>query len=73
MNMSMTDPGDRLLRRSEVEARTGLSTSTIYRLMRAHEFPLPLKISSNAVRWWASEIDAWLAGLPRATGDHPAA
>ena len=25
----------------------------------------------RAVRWYASEIDAWLASRPRATGDHP--
>ena len=66
----MTDPNDRLLRRSEVEAWTGLSTTTIYRMMRANKFPLPLKISAKAVRWWASEIEAWLAGRPRATGEH---
>ena len=67
----MADPHDRLLRRADVEDWTGLSTTTIYRLMRAGKFPLPLKIGDKAVRWWASEIEAWLAGLPRATGEHP--
>ena len=66
----MTDPHDRLLRRAEVEAWTGLSTTTIYRLMRAGKFPRPLKISAKAVRWWASEIAAWLDSLPRSTGEH---
>ena len=66
----MTDSSDRLLRRAEVQARTGLSTTTIYRLMRADKFPLPLKISPKAVRWWASEIEAWQESLPRATGEH---
>ena len=66
---SMTDPTDRLLRRAEVEDRTGLSTSTIYRMMREGNFPVPLKISPKAVRWPASEIEAWLVSLPRATGD----
>ena len=66
----MTEITDRLLRRTDVEARTGLSATTIYRMMREGKFPLPLKISPKAVRWPASEIDAWLAGLPRATGEH---
>ena len=65
----MTDPTDRLLRRAEVEARTGLSTTTIYRMMREGQFPVPVKISKKAVRWPASEIEAWLASLPRATGE----
>ena len=65
----MTEITDRLLRRAEVEARTGLSTTTIYRMMREGNFPVPLKISPKAVRWPASEIEAWLASLPRATGD----
>ena len=62
---------DRLLRREDVEARTALSRSAIYRLMRCGEFPLPLKIGPRAVRWSASEIEAWLAGRPRAVGDGP--
>ncbi len=65
----MTDPTDRLLRRAQVEIRTGLSTTTIYRLMRTGKFPRPIKVSKKAVRWPASEIERWLASLPRATGD----
>ena len=65
----MIDPHDRLLRRAEVEARSGLSTTTIYRMMRTGKFPLPIKISTKAVRWPASEIERWLASLPRATGE----
>ena len=64
----MTDTIDRLIRRSEVEERTGLCTSSIYRLMRAGEFPEPVKISAKAVRWHYAEIENWMASLPRATG-----
>ena len=60
---------DRLLTRAEVERRVGLKRSAIYRAMRANEFPLPLKIGPRAVRWPLSEIEAWLAGRPRATGE----
>ena len=60
---------DRLLRREEVEARTGLARSSIYRLMRLKRFPEPLRIGDRAVRWPASEIESWLDSRPRATGE----
>ncbi len=62
---------DRLLRLSEVQIRTGLARTTIYRKMRDGSFPEPLKIGARAVRWPESEIAAWLAARPRATGDRP--
>ena len=64
---------DRLLRREEVESRVGLKRSSIYREMRAGRFPLPIKVGPRAVRWPASEIEAWLADRPRATGEARAA
>ena len=67
----MTD--DRLLTRREVEARTGLRTSQLYSLMRAGSFPLPLKVSVQSVRWHQSEVEAWIASRPRATGRQAAA
>ena len=60
---------DRMLRREEVEARCGIARTTIYRLMRAGQFPEPLQVGPRAVRWPASEIEAWLASRPRATGE----
>ena len=60
---------DRLLRREEVEQRTGLSTSALYRLMRAGEFPTPIRIGPRAVRWPKAELDEFLAQCPRATGE----
>ncbi len=68
--MSMLDESaDRLLRLSQVQIRTALGRSTIYRLMSEGDFPLPLKIGSRAVRWRESEIEGWLASRPRAMGD----
>ena len=60
---------DHLLRRDEVEAQTGLSRSAIYRLMRAGQFPEPIKVGPRAVRWPQSEISQFLASRPRATGE----
>ena len=63
---------DEMLRRSEVERMTGLSCSSIYRMMRAKKFPKPLKLSPGprgGVRWRKSEIVAYLEDLPRAAGE----
>ncbi|MCY4085557.1 MAG: AlpA family phage regulatory protein [Actinomycetia bacterium] len=59
---------DQLLDRRQVEARSGLSRSSLYRLMRLGMFPEPIRVGVRAVRWPASEIEAWLASRPRATG-----
>ena len=58
--------GDRLLRRQQVEEITGLSRSSIYRLMKSGEFPLPVRVGATAVRWRASDITAWLESRPTA-------
>lgn len=62
---------DRFLRRPEVEAMTGLSRSSIYRLMSSGEFVRPYKIGKAAVRWRYIEVKAWLAGRPPAIGGWP--
>ncbi len=60
---------DTLLTRIQVSARTGLARSSIYRLMRDGGFPAPLRVGPSSVRWPASEIEAWIASLPRSHGD----
>ena len=65
---------DRLLTRTEVQTRCGIARTTIYRLMRAGQFPEPVRIGPRAVRWPECELEAWLAARPRATGEtQPAA
>nr|VFJ67597.1 MAG: transcriptional regulator, AlpA family [Candidatus Kentron sp. DK] len=58
-----------ILRRRQVEARTGLSRSTIYARLKSNPrrpndydptFPLPVSLGPKAVGWIESEIDAWL-------------
>ena len=51
---------DKLLRRPEVEARTGLSRSTIYFWMSRGDFPQPVKLGTRLVAWRESDIAAWL-------------
>ena len=51
----------RILRRKQVETRTGLSRSTIYARMAENSFPRPVNLGGGrAVGWLESEIDAWL-------------
>jgi len=50
-----------ILRRREVEARTGLGCSTIYDGIKAGTFPAPIQLGPKSVGWIQSEIDAWLA------------
>ena len=52
---------DRLLTCKEITAETGLSRSTIYRLVRNGSFPEPIRIGPRGKRWLESEIRAWLA------------
>jgi prophage regulatory protein len=44
-----------------VEARTGLSRSTIYLRIAAGSFPKPISLGARAVRWLESEVEGWLA------------
>ncbi len=50
-----------ILRRPQVEARTGLSRSTIYAKISASAFPKSVKLGKRAVGWIESEINGWLA------------
>ena len=47
----------KLLTRQQIEEITGLTRSTIYRLMRSGQFPEPIRIGPRAVRWPQSEIE----------------
>lgn len=62
------EPPDRFLTRAEVEARTGLSRSAIYRAMRAGRMPLPYRVGLSAVRWSSHEIEEWATSRPRSHG-----
>ena len=56
----MNEPLDRLLRRDAVQAATGLSKATIYRLIASGDFPAPIKIGLRAVAWPLSSILSWI-------------
>lgn len=52
-----------ILRRPEVESRTGLSRSTIYAGMTKGTFPQAVKLGPRAVGWREADIVGWLDGL----------
>lgn len=52
---------DRLLRLDEVKRYTGLSTSSIYRLLSAKCFPIQIPLGARSVAWVESEVLEWMA------------
>ena len=50
----------KILRRPQVEDRTGLPRSTIYAKISAKEFPTAVHLGRRAVGWVESEIDDWV-------------
>lgn len=56
---------DPLLRRPDVLDVTGLTQSTLYRLIKAELFPQPVQITDATVGWRQSEIVQWIDERPR--------
>lgn len=54
-----------VLRKPEVEQRTGLSSSSIDRLEAAGNFPKRISLSPKAVGWFSNEVDEWIKSRPR--------
>ena len=52
---------NRLLRFKKVNARTGLSRSTLWREELRGKFPGRRQLTSGAVGWLESDIDHWVA------------
>lgn len=64
----MAQPILSILRRKQVEVRTGLSRSTIYARIAEGSFPKPIDLGGGrAVGWIETEIDAWLQSRIKAS------
>ena len=57
---------EHLLSIGEVTGRVGLARATVYRRMATGQFPAPLALGPQTVRWRESDIEAWIAALPSA-------
>jgi prophage regulatory protein len=53
-----------ILRRPQVQERTGLSRSSIYKLMKEGRFPRAVALSTRSIGWHSSHIDQWLEQRP---------
>jgi len=49
-----------ILRRKQVQIRTGLARSTIYQYMKDGVFPKPIRLGPRAVGWIEGEVSAWI-------------
>ena len=58
-----------ILRRPQVEQRTGLSRSTLYQYIKDGDFPKPVRLGLRAVGWLESDISDWIAA--RVKGPRP--
>lgn len=56
-----------LLRRPEVEKRTGFSRSTIYAIVSDGTFPAPVRIGKRAVAWRESDVSDWIQSRVKAS------
>ena len=60
-------PGRRLVSAKQVMARMGWSRTTLWRRVRAGEFPAPVKTGLKSVDWFEDEVDEVQENLPRVT------
>lgn len=51
-----------LLKIKEVQRRSGLCRSSIYKMMKRGEFPQNIQLSLRCVAWLESEVDGWVQG-----------
>ena len=49
-----------ILRRHQVQQRTGLSRSTLYQYIKDGEFPASVQLGPRAVGWLESDICDWI-------------
>ena len=63
--MNTNQPISLLLTIDDVLRMTGYrSRSSIYRLMKRSQIPLPIMVGGGRVRWRSGDIEHWLKSLP---------
>ena len=50
-----------ILRRPQVQQRTGLSRSTLYQYIKDGEFPKSIALGPRAVGWLESDVSDWIS------------
>lgn len=61
MDTKKTSPGvRRLIRIREVLQLCGLSRAALYRKIKLHSFPAPVKLSARSVAWLQDDVMQWI-------------
>ena len=60
-----------IIRKPEVEKRTGLSPSHTWRLEQRGDFPARVKLGPMAVGWYEDEVDDWVNSRLRGCAKAP--
>lgn len=50
-----------LLNARTVATRLSVSKATLYRLVRDHDFPAPVRLGKGRSAWLETEVDSWVA------------
>ena len=66
--MSTENHKERFLRLPEVQDRTGVSRSFIYKSINDKTFPAPRKVGGRASVWLESEVNTWMSRVAGETG-----
>ena len=61
----------KVLNKKQVVEKIGLSPSTIWRRIRAGDFPESLMLTPGKVGWYETDIDQWLESRPRGIAELP--
>ena len=61
-----------MLSKKQVIERTSLSAVTIWRRVRAGDFPKPRQLTPNKIAWIDSEIEEWEKSRPVGIAELPA-
>ncbi len=61
-----------MVSKKEVVELVGLSGVTIWRRMKAGDFPLSVQLTPNKIGWFLDEIETWMELRPRGIAELPA-
>lgn len=56
---------NKLFDKHQLEERTSLDITTIYRKIKEGTFPQPIRVGKRRVAWRSQDVDAWERTLPR--------
>ena len=62
----------RMVSKREVVNITGLSGVTIWRRMKAGDFPMSVQLTPNKIGWFLDDIETWMESRPRGISQLPA-